>query len=281
MKGAYKKYFTFILVVMSLLICSTDSIAGVDLPWSTSFNAGWSEWTGSAGQNPPNSDGLTHFGDSAASNVHWMQITSAANFSGGNGGLGQRNWFGDGQDNCSGGLYVAFTSSQSELWIRWYIRYQSGFKWSSIGYHKLLYFNNVCIPELQGWDSVNIFAGGANHSSSGGGWDTMYANGAIDGATGHRISDGSWHCMEIHLKVSGGIAEYWLDGVKYLSVSGINYGSNLASFHFLSNQMSTNNGSDMYIDVDDIALSNTGYIGPIGKVSTSGPPATPTKLIMN
>jgi hypothetical protein len=271
MRSLLRISFLLFVTVCFSLICTNIGEAAVTLPWSTTYNcADWNQYS-----DPLNCDGLSKSGAWTTKSGHYEQITADANYPDGAGGKGQRHWIGDGQNNCSGSVKVNFNTPQPELWIRYYIRYQTGFKWASLGYQKLLYFDNGTLVEPHGWDSLNIYKG-TNHLSDHGWWDTMYKYGPIDPATGHRISDGSWHCMEWHLRVSDGLGEAWTDGVKYLSVSGIDYGSDFTGFKFPENENNPNNGQDMYMDLDDLAISNTGPIGPLqGKGAAPPPPPPP------
>jgi hypothetical protein len=247
--------------------------AGVNLPWSTTFNC--TDWSQGGSLN---CDGMAAYGNWTC-NGQPEQVTASANNS--SSGKGQRHWKGDGVNVNSGGLAVFFNSPQKEIWIRWYMRYQAGFKWSSLNYDKLIYLDNTTVPELYGWDRVNVYAGGANRASTTGGWDTIMKNGPVDPATGHRTSDGKFHSYEVHLKNDGanGLAEFWVDGVKYLSATNINFGTDFTRVLFGSNQRSPANGGCLAVDYDDIKISNTGYIGPL---TASEPaqkhPSPPTDL---
>jgi hypothetical protein len=248
------------------------SEAGVNLPWSTTYNC--SDWNGSGGVN---CDSLTmHGGWTCEGQAE--QITAAANNS--SAGKGQRHWKGDGQNVNSGGLTIPFNSPQSEIWVRWYMRYQAGFKWSSLGYDKIIYLDNTTVPEFYGWDRLNVYAGGSNHASTTGGWDTVMKAGELDPATGHRRADGKWHWYEVHLKNNGssGIIEFWVDGVKYLSQNNASIGTDFTEVLFGSNQNNPNNGGCYYVDYDDIAISTTGYIGPLSGSEPGKKPSPPKNL---
>ena len=73
---------------------------------------------------------------------------------------------------------------------------------------------------------------------------------------------------------SDGIAEMWIDGVKRLTYTNVNYGthSGWTSLVIGSNQAKPNNGRSMAVDFDDIAVSNTGYIGPLPDTISPSPP---------
>jgi len=57
----------------------------------------------------------------------------------------------------------------------------------------------------------------------------------------------------------------WIDGVKKIEYTDVDYGTTSGWSWFVigSNQSTPDNGRNMYVDFDDIAVSNTGYIGPI------------------
>jgi hypothetical protein len=109
------------------------------------------------------------------------------------------------------------------------------------------------------------------------GWKTLYPTGRADGL---------WHAYEIHAKIespgrSDGVFEAWLDGTKVIDARTVNYGmadkgSLFSFFDIGENTKYPNNGSCAYADFDDVAVSNTGYIGPLGAQATV--PSAPTDL---
>ncbi len=283
-----KKLF---LIICCSLICSSTAIAGIDLPWSTTYNCpDWNTYN-----DPLNCDGLLKWGGQYLicnpQGNQYEQITLAANNPNGGGGKGERHWVGDGSNSNTGGLQLDFNTIQPEFWIRWYARWQPGFKWTAIGYEKLLYIwgsNPAVIPEPVGWDGFHIALLGKGvppsvACNSGCGWDTWHANGALDPLTGHRTADGSWHCLEVHLRMdtngSNGVLEFWLDGVKKISANNVPLGTTAGWTNFVlgSNQSSPNNGGCAYVDYDDIVISNTGYIGPLAGGPKPYPPSAPPK----
>jgi hypothetical protein len=64
------------------------------------------------------------------------QITLAANNPAGGGGRGFRHWRGDGVNVNGGGISINFPGSYSEMWMRFYMRYQAGFQFSQLYYTK-------------------------------------------------------------------------------------------------------------------------------------------------
>ncbi len=263
--------FTLIAIII-LLYYPSISNAAVNLPWSTTFNC--PDWTQSMGLYNVNCDGLRGDGAWTTSDGKEEQITSAANYSGGGGGKGQRHWMGDGVNNVSGGLGISFTSSQSELWIRWYMRYENGFQWNPLNNQKILYINvlgqNAVVVQYVWSDQVRIASrdySGYYESPQGNGWQTIM---------GGNASDGGWHLYEVHIKTdtngNNGIAEMWIDGVQRISVSNANFGS--LGFDYIligSNGFEPNNGRTMYIDFDDIMIDGIAVSsGSGGDTSSSG-----------
>jgi hypothetical protein len=271
-----------LLIFFCYSIFSTTDIclAGVDLPWSTTFNC--PDWT--QGQ-LLSCDGLATGGDWTCNGAK-TQITSDANHANGDSGKGVRFYIGDGSNVGSGNLLVKFNTPQKEFWIRWYMRYHEGFKWNNISYDKILYIytsSTQIIPIWYGWDGFSI---GAQNTSNyhpakctGCGWITV-----MQGSTG----DGRWHCYELHIKVdansSDGVGELWIDGQQVISQTNVDWSNGEANARqgvthllFNSNQSSPNNGKPTPVDFDDIAVSDRGYIGPTNNFP-SAIPAPPIGL---
>ena len=207
-------------------------------------------------------DGLLKGGNWATSAGGWTQISSLADNPNGAGGKGLRQWVGDGQNNNAGGVRVVFNSRQTEIWVRWYMRYESGFKWSPLSYQKMLYFDVGNTGQFYvGWHSFDqmrfrIYGGtGDQISAQGTGWDTVMVMGGDDG-NGHKTSDGLFHYFEIHVRKEtvgsiDGLAELWVDGVKIFQASNISFaGAGVGWDYFLipSNQAYPGNGRDMAVD---------------------------------
>lgn len=277
----YRHTVLFAITVVCLLILQNPRMAAaITLPWSTTFDCNdWNQYT-----DPLNCDGLSKGGGWTCTQggTYYEQITAAANNPNGGGGKGQRHWVGDGSNNQSGGTALYFDKPQKELWIRWYLRYQPGFKWSYIVYNKLLYihtdaFSVDAVPEWYNADDFSIAAqGGSGHNVCNHcGWNTLM---------GGPTSDGKWHALEVHIKMdtngSNGVAEAWMDGIQKLSVTNVNFGTQpgWSWMQFPSNQSSPSNGGCFYLDYDDLAISNTGYIGLLPPAGTKAKPSPPTNL---
>lgn len=267
MKSALNLFSSLILALFISCIYWSLSFADVNLPWSTTYNCpDWSE---------PNSlgcDGLSNGGEWTCNpGSYEEQITSAANYSGGGGGKGQRHWKGDGYDNNSAGLLIVFKTTQPEIWFRWYMRYQTGFQWSTLNNDKIIHcFDNTGAQFVVEWgtgpDKARFEVGGTPYeSSAGNGWNTVM---------GGSVSDGQWHLYEFHVSFPAGVGDIWIDGVQRLHKTGMNFSGKTGLKRILigSNQIYPNNGGCLYVDFDDIAISNTGYIG------TLAPPSPPQNL---
>lgn len=257
--------------------------AAVVALWQTTFNC--NDWTQSMGLGDADlclpGDGLAGAG-AWTSNGHpnGDEVNASANYPGGLGGKGFRHWRCDGTNCNGGGIRVVLPSSYTELWVRWYMRYQSGFAFSPLNYTKDLYFN----------------VGGASaftlgfHSSDTFGVATNSPSRNIVGAPGWTsvnrlpVGDGAWHCYEAHVRMDtnggNGLAEAWVDNVRSVSASNVSFGTSAGWDSFLmgSNQASPANGGDRYTDYDDVVVSNTGRIGCIGSAPAPAVPAAPTNL---
>ncbi len=266
------------------------------------------------------------------------QITTEANHSSGGGSKGQRHWLGDGVNVNSGGTAVEFTTGQTEIWIRWYMRFQTGFKWSGYQGFKIIYPHGPASVIL-GTDSQyyvciqNHTSDASNRPITGENWTLYWSIGGSAGATwgsglpyttswgnyfmvayqsdrfnyytqygdtthyaettagwsqtfcgGGTESDGLWHSIELHVKSetgaapnnTDGIIEWWIDGVGPKRPTGWNtvdhglnsLGHTIGWVLIGSNAKYPDNGmAAYYVDYDDIAVSNTGYIGPLGSLT--------------
>lgn len=270
-----KQTFYVLIAALIVLLAATVEAQTITLPWSTTYNCpelieGTSPWIG-GGANL-GCDGIQSTGSWTA-NGQGEQITSVANNPSGAGGRGQRQWNCDGSNCNSGNAQVTFSTPPTEVWVRWYMRYQSGYTWGTKAYDKLLYFDDTVVSfQWQGANDKFIVIAGGTGYYAGAGFDTM--NG---GATG----DGQFHCLEVHLKhVSAGhdVFESWINGANYGTATDITY--TVPSWNTMligSNQAIPANGANAYVDFDDIAISNTGRIGCIA----SNLPAPPKNLRIN
>ena len=275
------------LVVSSCLLAGaalvqTPNAQTLPLLFQTTFNcADWNQHLGLADGN------VCAIGDGIAGSGGWTtasgsvdQITAAANNPAGGGGKGFRHWRGDGSNNCGGGLQITLPKGVTEMWVRFYQRYQQGFGFSPGGqpvYTKDNYWGSCgsgcLIFGIQGNHSWGVnYNGSTNYSSS------LTWAASQGGSTG----DGRWHSYEYHVKQNGtaGTIEVWVDGVRYLHTTSANLGSTpWTSFKLGENQATVAGCSgDCYTDYDDLAISTTGYIGQTAGGTTVNPPAAPLNV---
>ena len=291
-------------------VTTQASSSGGNAFMSTTFNYGPCTQRGALGQTDcgtVRNDGINwNWGANPVDNKY-TQTTAAANYPGGGGGYGLRQWKGDGSNVLSGPIKVEFSSPQKEFWVRWYERWENGARWSdgNPAYTKSMYIrtNGPSGPYAgfygSGYRMYNQGSTGVYPSSNTGGWSSVYPGG---------VSDGSWHVYEIYLKMdtngSDGIGRIWVDGKLVSNVPNVNWsgGNSLTRagftwFDFQNNQASPSNGKVIYVDTDDMVVytstppnrdaSGNPYIGPIGGSTPppSGgdttPPAVPTGVTVS
>lgn len=268
---------TVSLLLLGLLLAPLVVHASVTLPFTTTYNCAEQQ---QADGTWVTCDGLNSFGGWTTSLGAKEQITTAANYSGGGGGRGQRHWIHDGKNDNSGSVSYSITNAGTELYIRWYFRFQTGLGLGpTTGPHKMLYFNPCanngggCYFALA--DTTVRLTVAANNFDNGATWGF---NNMMGGST----SDGNWHWVELHVKKisntgADGIVEAWFDGVKRLDRNNVVFNSGgsdpgpLGSFDGFTlpenGEFSIAGGVDKFEDLDDVAIRST---GPIGALSGSG-----------
>jgi hypothetical protein len=270
--------FTFVVSIFGFAaFFAPPTYAVVPLPWATTYDCPEQQ----APSPTLNCDGMSWYGGWTTSNGNSEQITSAANYLAGGAGRGQRHWIGDGINNTSGGTRISFPST-NEFWIRFYVRYQQGFGWnttaSSIN-HKIIY--PIAVSHSGNWYAFGFIENMFGIQTNGNNIKSTTSWSDIFGAQ----SDGTWHAMEFHVKANtatgtnDGVAEGWLDGVLQFSVQNRNFDPYRAWDYLVigENHRTPANGADMYVDIDDVAISVTGPIGPAGPIDTLAP-AAPSNL---
>lgn len=194
----------------------------------------------------------------------------------------------DGTNTYSGTYTVDFGSELKEFWFRWYIKYEKGFSWSSLGYDKLLYLYPDAYSNMNGGIAL-IFGDGYNNTrlaqmptQSDGTGSLQAAPYGWEDIMGGTSSDGNWHSMEVHFKSDtngkDGIWEMWVDGNLVWKRTDVNYNQKGISWLiWYSNQSSPSNNGCAYVWLDDLAVSTNGYIGPIdGDLVVENPTPIPT-----
>lgn len=298
------KFLSFLVLgCTAIAVIPAAPSAQSGLLWQTSFDCP-SEWDTSQGMTEsqvcnPN-DGLTGWGGWTTESGRSDQITASANSPYGT-GRGFRHWRGGqtsvnliGQNNNGGGVRIDVPTNPREIWLRYYSRYQQGFKWSTapnpastntsygLIYTKELYINagKTAGPDFttafSGWDSFGlgvVYPGQPTGFGGSPGWTSIM---------GGQPADGKWHAYEFHFNSVAGMMETWVDGQLTARATGRNLSGGTIDFILVgSNQCCVSAQPDMYTDYDDIAISTSGYIGPIGSGgggSSSTLPSAPQNL---
>jgi hypothetical protein len=275
-----------IVPFLALTLTQTPN-AQTGLVFQTTFNC--PEWNQSMGLNDSvvcnAGDRISGWGGWSTSSGMKDQITSTANNPSGAGGRGFRHWRGDGQNNNGGGLVIQLPAPVQEVWVRYYMRYQAGFAWTNGApqYTKEHYWNVGQRAQFQfGFSSGSVYL----HTYEGS-TPNMTSSKTWSSVNGGTTGDGRFHCYEYHVKMdtngTNGIAEIWYEGTKVMTRTNANWsnggGATWSEFVLGDNQYNPSNGASMYTDYDDIAVSTTGYIGPLGGGTPTPPvPAAPSDL---
>lgn len=265
------------LCALAFIQSQSHADAATSLIWQTTFDC--SDWNQSMGIHDAAvcgaGDGLTGWGGwTTAGHRNGDEIVAAANNPSGGGGKGFRHWRGDGTNVNGGSVRVVLPNPVTDMWIRFYMRYQAGFRFSPLIYTKDLYVNV---------GSVSTFAVGF-HGSDRFGISTISPSRNIDGSpgwtsvNGGASADGNWHCYETHVKMNtsaaNGVAEVWVDGQAGPSARDVDFGRSAGWSYFAlgENQSTVTNGGDRYTDYDDVAVSTTGRIGCAAGAGGAPPP---------
>jgi len=255
----------------------------VPLVFQTTFNC--PDWDQTMGLSDSavcsNGDGIAGSGSWTSSNGSVDQITIAANNPAGGGGKGFRHWVGDGLNNGGGGIRVEWAPIR-EMWLRYYIRFQTGFAWGNSINMKTIYVNQNTSQGgtfyfglhqgfIGGHVTVDQTNGGNKHSNVT--WSQMQ---------GGSLGDGQFHCLEVHTKMNSvpgaadGIMEFWFDGTPIYRDS-ITHFSDVTNAGFIQTFVGSNHndpqnsGQDAYVDFCDIAVSANGRVGCLGSVVLAAP----------
>jgi hypothetical protein len=258
--------------LLIVLFIPTFLWADITLPWSSSYANLSADWTATNANSwgvIPGGDGLWQNYNST-STAHHEQITALANYSGGAGGRGQRHYLGTTNDSESEGCVLYFTPGVRELWIRWYMRFETGLQFVDEAGCKILYFKTPSgsnlNPLLIGHDvtgitySVNADAGdGLNY------WANNFS--LHDIFNGSDSSDGSWHCYELHIKSEtttsppNGEVDLWIDSVSRMHYTNVNHGIWAGGTYIGGVSLGDNAHGvltqERYIDFDDFVVQST------------------------
>ena len=163
-------------------------------------------------------------------------------------------------------------SPASEMWFRYYIRFQSGFTWGRGVNMKTIYCNRGH-PGTFYFGLHDGVIGGHVEVDSTGGIGNHYSTVTWAEWQGGAASNGKFHVLEVHARMNSsgraanGVLEFWLDGTRIYGNSTVHFsnstGAQFSNCAVGENHRDPRNGADAYVDFDDIAVSATGYIGPI------------------
>lgn len=227
-------------------------------------------------------DGVTIHGSQNTTAVNYSFINASYNHAAGGGGKGFRFHAGNGSNDASARPSIDWGTLETELWFRFYARFQTGFDWDRPdGVPTWIKFWDMRSPILiWGHYDRNVAAG------RGWGWNVGNAtnwggdknwNDTMGDGTDGQLGDGLWHCFEGHYKTettpgsSGdGQLHTWVDDVLVLSETSVSMpGDNgHSSADFWINVSNVENG-DFFVDIDDIRISNTARVGPLGAAAPS------------
>lgn len=297
------KIYLFSTCLLFLVPAITS--ANIGFPWSTTFN--YQECTQRGGGGgvdcaKVNNDGISWSWGANPLGANYTQVSAAANYPGGTGGNGFRAWVGDGTNNQSAPVAVAFPAAQRELWIRWYMRYQKGFNWATQHYEKMLYIRTRAYPSMTGPVAIPGISNGSFYVFSNS--ENLTSSLTWNQWMNSTVSNGEWFPIEVYMKMdtngSDGRVKIWIGDNLVLFRDNVNwsYGDAIARagwhwFDFHSNQNSVGNASGpiglpyAYVDYDDMAIYNTtppnldakgnAFIGSINwNGGTMTPPETTT-----
>jgi hypothetical protein len=284
MKNTQKIIIISAIFIAMVCFSGKASASAITLPWSNRLNC--SPWTYNGSSENITSAGCTELTvalDYGACGTY-AQVAAAANDSDNDSsGVGIRQYIGSvtggsNQTEATDGFSVTLNNPTS-INIRWYERYQAGFKWTSIAHHKEVYVTtsdgkNYVIPTPM-YSGTNYAVGtysGANVSNN------------LYGTVPNFIDpgDGKWHLHELHAEQSGRI-QMWMDEVQIINTTVPAFSSGFGNVQFGSNAAFANNSPCAAVDYDDLAITAGTYIGPVsggGTVDTT-PPAVPTGLTVN
>ncbi len=254
----------FYATMLVFLLPTLSASAGVNLPWSTTYDC--AEWTHY--EDPLICDGL----DKGMNLSLDEEITADANYPGGGGGLGQRHWLvtSDGTANeGSGGPILKLNATTPKLWIRWYMRFEEG-AWGEDWTHYKTFFMKTDTASsriMVGYNSKNQigFVGSEPSLAANAGFGIdFYPSGT---------SDGTWNYYEVMIDYPNKRVKYWVNGIEKINAIVDSFYANDTGIDSITigSNIKYKTGTN-YIDYDDIAISTTGYIGPYNGPINNSPP---------
>jgi hypothetical protein len=163
---------------------------------------------------------------------------------------------GSGQNNNAGGIKFSFTPL-SDLSFSYRKRWSQGFAWSggNPNYTKDLYFiagANLIIQGYQGGaEGYNV--GGSQNIPSTATWSHNM---------GGSLGDGRWHQFDGRINQPARTLELWIDGVKVLERTNVNFPGQAIDHFAVSNQNSVS--GTHHTDFDDLLICTGRPVGARG-----------------
>lgn len=244
--------------------------AAPELVFETSFDC--PEWVQNTGDPCAANDAIGAYGGWTTQNGDRDQITAAANNPLGQ-GRGFRHYRGPGGNNNGGSILITIPPT-NQAWLRFYMRYSAGFQFNGGAPHytKDIYWN-------VGEPNYIVFGFGDGflytHASAMQ-FPNVHSSETWSDINRGSAGDGQWHAYEQYINVSTGQLRIWRDGKLVLDRTGVNFGGAPLRRFVLSENQNEVLGNH-YTDYDDVAVSTTGYIGPLG-TATAAPPLPPQNL---
>jgi len=286
-----------ILSAFCLFIVSTahayTPITFTDGKWEESFDC--DEWSGPLASGYIGC-GIERWGNQelvSGETTYWDQMTTSANNPAGT-GRGLRQYvLGTGELSvpeapATAGFLIVFPANQYEIWMRFYVRYQSGFYFAGpgdLGGEKLLYFKkpdfgnliafNAGYQDYSTFSYASMTSGTYKFSANDVNWSDFFGE----------TSDGSWHYIEIYMKSEtvteapfDGKVRMWCDGTLVFEDTAIDLGifstgTTIGGVSPLHNLHSLPDFGVKAIDFDDVVIYTTTppgrdaadnpFIGPI------------------
>lgn len=253
----------FLRAFACLLFLTGNSFA-ITIPWSTSYDC--SPWT--APTNPTCPAGATYASSATACGQN-SSMSAAANNPLGT-GLGYRMYIAGGNSQTEYLRWPITGTYDNGVWLRYYHRVQSGTNMNGYSDYKVLYVNygssTPILVEFNGF-GARLISNGWERYRWNFSWSTLYPGG---------ISDGTWNCYEFYFNRTANEARFWLNGTERTVVqqdAARGVGSFAGEIRGPRvNEHGNPSPACPYEDIDDIVISTSGYIGPIG----GGPPADNT-----
>jgi hypothetical protein len=253
--------------------------SATSLIFQTTFNC--PDWSQVGGLDPcAVNDGIQPAGGWTGSSGRLDVITAAANNPLGS-GKGFRHMRDPGTNSNGGGIRIIFPPT-GQIWMRFYMRYSAGFSWQ-YGHPHYTKDINWNVGEynykLTGFGDGYFYLHNPN-----GGSQNLHSSDTWANINGGPVGDGKFHAYETYIKMdtngSNGELKLWRDGNLVLTRTGLNYGGGTLSSFLMGSNQSYVTSTGSYTDYDDVAISYTGYIGPIGGSAPPQPtgPAAPSNL---